>query len=480
MKKILTLSLIILVSFICCKNKKKEITFIDKNKDSIITIIFKQRTFKKDTIISKSGGKTLRLNDLNYNYVDDFKEVQISKNNINRNDTLIIKTNKDIILSHGYHYYFNSLYNFKPGDTVVFDYIDDAPNCKILNREVSNIELNFLKDFNLKSDIIEDEGIFFLNHKRFRNNQEKEDAKNASLKNTKLKISFIDSLKSKNLISEYTYKIYSDGLNFQINSINNAIQNKLDKNIDLSFSYNRFNIIENFNSLYPPILIKESNGSHYDSKKQFDNVLQFKNINSTNKDFLMYNYFKDIAQYASQNEIKKYFVKFSDAVTDKSLIKDLSNKFLIDFSSLKNNTISVYLLNNKSEKIDFDELKTNFKGKVLYIDFWASWCAPCRVAMPSSLKLKNKFKNKDVVFMYISIDNDFEKWQEASKKEGIFLNNNSFIAINYPNAEFYKQLKLKTIPRYMIFDKNGNLAVTNAPSPDGAEIEKVLETYLKK
>ena len=85
MKKILTLSLIILVSFICCKNKKKEITFIDKNKDSIITIIFKQRTFKKDTIISKSGSKTLRLNDLNYNYVDDFKEVQISKNNINRN-----------------------------------------------------------------------------------------------------------------------------------------------------------------------------------------------------------------------------------------------------------------------------------------------------------------------------------------------------------------------------------------------------------
>jgi thiol-disulfide isomerase/thioredoxin len=479
MKKILTLSLIIFISFICCKNKKNEFTIVKTSKDSTITIIFKQRTFKKDTLISNSGGKTLRLNDLNYSYVGDFREFQIPKNNLKTNDTLIIKTNTDIILSHGYHYYFNSIYNFKPGDVVIFDYKDDAPNCRVINRSVSYEELNFLKDFNLKAKIIEDEGMFFLNNKRFRNNSEKEEIKNANLKNINLKISLLDSLKLKKLISESTYKMYYDGLNFQMNSINNTIQNLLDKKVDLSLSYNRFNIIDNFNTLYKPILLKESNGSHYDSKKQFDNVLQFNNINPKNKDFLLYNYFKDIVEYASQDEIKKYFSKFSDAVSDKKLIKELSNKFLIDFSSLKNNTKNVYLLNNKREKTDFNELKTNFKGKVLYVDFWASWCAPCRVSMPSSLKLKNKLKNKDVVFLYLSIDNDYEKWQDASKKEGVFLSNNSFIAINYPNAEFYKQLQLKSIPRYMIFDKKGNLVVTNAPSPDSDEIEKVIDKYLK-
>ena len=98
--------------------------------------------------------------------------------------------------------------------------------------------------------------------------------------------------------------------------------------------------------------------------------------------------------------------------------------------------------------------------------------------MPSSRKLHEEYKDKDVVFIYISVDNDFEKWQIASKKEELSFSNNNLLAMNYPNALFYQELQLKTIPRYLIYNKKGKLVHQNAPSPNTDEIRKELNKYL--
>lgn len=82
--------------------------------------------------------------------------------------------------------------------------------------------------------------------------------------------------------------------------------------------------------------------------------------------------------------------------------------------------------------------------------------------------------------MYVSVDLDFEKWKNASEKEKLYENENNLLALNYPDAIFYRDLQLKSIPRYLIYDKKGKLVHLNAPSPETVEIREELNKYLKE
>ena len=116
-------------------------------------------------------------------------------------------------------------------------------------------------------------------------------------------------------------------------------------------------------------------------------------------------------------------------------------------------------------------LKQN-KGKVIYVDFWASWCGPCRAEMPYSQELQKHFADKNVSFLFLSTDTNKEAWLNASNEE--FKSSSLSYRILDRNATFLNELRLNSIPRYIVFDASGNLIDENAERPSSKEVKEYL------
>lgn len=120
---------------------------------------------------------------------------------------------------------------------------------------------------------------------------------------------------------------------------------------------------------------------------------------------------------------------------------------------------------------------SDFKGKYVLLDFWASWCGPCRAENPKVLKAYNAFKNKNFTVLGVSVDraDDRDKWLKAIKDDGM-----PWTQLNDDNHTDLKGAgnlyAIKAIPSNFLIDPNGKIIAKNLR---GDALEKKLEEVIR-
>lgn len=190
-------------------------------------------------------------------------------------------------------------------------------------------------------------------------------------------------------------------------------------------------------------------------REKLDNS-QLVNINSLIPDY---------KALVRDNPVKKLFLKDYQLAYDRLYKSKLSTKSVLnDAKKLPPNAVVKTIL----EK---------YKGKVVYLDVWATWCVPCLSEMANSKKLRNQFIGKDVVFLYLCISSPTEStWQNLIAGHNI--EGEHYFLNNAQSAELGREFNISFIPRYLMIDKEGN--VTNAEGPSSTKTVAEIGARLLK
>ncbi|MDM8146478.1 TlpA disulfide reductase family protein [Bacteroides eggerthii] len=116
----------------------------------------------------------------------------------------------------------------------------------------------------------------------------------------------------------------------------------------------------------------------------------------------------------------------------------------------------------------------SLKGKIVYIDVWATWCPPCRAELPALKELEEKYGEK-MHFVSISCDQDKTKWETMVKEKelkGIQLHIGT-------DRSFMQAYAISGIPRFILLDEAGKIISSDMTRPSNPETGKVLESLLK-
>jgi len=193
---------------------------------------------------------------------------------------------------------------------------------------------------------------------------------------------------------------------------------------------------------------------------------------------------KKMAQF--QDELNAVLHSFKNIDDKRMLLEERANKNYIQRIAKKfpvENKFALLLAKGNESPIfkDYKNFKggttslSDFKGKYVFIDVWATWCTPCKVQIPFLEELEKEYAHQNIEFVSISVDfdKDYDKWKKMlAEKE---LSGHQLFADAAFKSEFVKAYNITGIPRFILIDPNGKIVDYDAPRPsDNENVKKLL------
>lgn len=218
------------------------------------------------------------------------------------------------------------------------------------------------------------------------------------------------------------------------------------------------------------------------SADSFINYLESQTSNKRLSNFLKAIYLTEIIESPSYWE--KHQKLFNSVIISETIEREKDNPFyyLIDkssrsfFSSQKGENAYDFT----AQRMDGTEIKlSDMKGKVVFIDSWASWCGPCIRHRPAILELAKKYENNpNVEVLMISIDASKEDWTNYLFKRNEANKYNDFIIENGMRTEYGARYNINSIPKYILIGQDGLIIDANIAEPS-QKVELMVEDALK-
>jgi thiol-disulfide isomerase/thioredoxin len=523
--------LVYLVLAACAEQiEKAEIQAVEKAKSDQIVLIFKDPP-SPWRVYREAGGYTPARCEVSY-YDDNYIQQTYFPDSLANYDTLTIHSKRDQVEVLHTHQAFDHLsYIFRNGDTVLFSYEQHTPHTQILNRNEDDLITNYA--IHKRQKIIESSfpalaiarsSFFFMYGDSYRGKenfkkhfQEELDrvqflSVQLSEKELESETYHIDSLFSGGVIDQnqrdyfQTKSLFDHKQVLLFNEYSGAIREKNPKILNtmlaaegkpyflspqndslLHYSFYRDILKWVTNRYYVSKVprIKSSKivdnqavaGSNLpDYRAIYDSVSNNDSFSDQAAKMMLFATMENIVINHDIDDAREYFMKFEKQVKDSALTQYLAIRYQIGEQELDPEN-DLLLVSTTQETLTYNELIAKHQGKLIYVDFWASWCRPCLKEIPSLKEIEKAYADQEIVFVRISKDKENTAWIRTCEKYGIA--DNSYLVKNPYNSRQLERMQIDYIPHYLLYDQNGELIQGYAPRPSDPELVAILDQKLK-
>lgn len=227
-------------------------------------------------------------------------------------------------------------------------------------------------------------------------------------------------------------------------------------------------------SLHTLSLQNNKNLSNFETKVMLFDLTDSLITNQEIKDFIKQESALEAINFESLDDAKNAAELFlKSAITPEyiNIINAAFNKRMLLAPGKQAPTFSLTGIDGKEYSL------ADFTGNLVYIDFWATWCRPCREQIPHFAKIKELYAGKPIVFVAISVDDDIEAWKKMVNEQG--LKGIQLHADKAWSSDVVKNYQIKGIPTFVLIDQTGNIIEYNAPRPSSADLTMLIDKHIK-